>query len=557
MRVAVVRMMLVALLGFASDRSYGQPNPFQQQQPRRTLDNLLGEPAEKAPLAPPAKEAVASVDLLAVPPEAEVAEAIILIRDAYADEYKGEPGALITTLKSAAFQTDDAVRKFALLQEAEKAAVKAGDPSKAFELLEKRGGLFEIDVQQSSIALLKKFPKLPGQTTKKLIEISLQISRTALGADQFPTAKDAVEVAVGKARDLSQEERDKKIKGLGGANLLKEALALQLEISQRSKIFDDYEKAVATLKKAGAGACEREHDVVGRYLCLAKDDWDAGVVYLAKGESGPLQVAASKELEMSQKAGAKKLPTDVLAMAGDWWKLSEKSDRAKLSECDLLRIREHAASLYAKALPNLADPTDLTLANKRSVGAKPAGNAGSRKKVVLIDVPKMKSFVYGFKHVNQADADRYLIDSTGMRKYSEWQSSAITYWGHSANGVEGRLVYKFDFAAPTSSIRLKADSPTWDYTRKPGGVGRGASSLEVSRSGVTWISLRNNLEPRNWGGDWTINDQLPAAAIGGTSLWVRMRFYTENAPNSEYTNAQFGRSTSAATGNVFELSATY
>ena len=40
MRAAVVGMTLVAVLVFASDHSYGQPNPFQQQQPRRTLDNL-------------------------------------------------------------------------------------------------------------------------------------------------------------------------------------------------------------------------------------------------------------------------------------------------------------------------------------------------------------------------------------------------------------------------------------------------------------------------------------------------------------------------------------
>ena len=37
MRAAVVGMTLVAVLVFASDRSYGQPNPFQQQQPRRLV----------------------------------------------------------------------------------------------------------------------------------------------------------------------------------------------------------------------------------------------------------------------------------------------------------------------------------------------------------------------------------------------------------------------------------------------------------------------------------------------------------------------------------------
>jgi hypothetical protein len=175
--------------------------------------------------------------------------------------------------------------------------------------------------------------------------------------------------------------------------------------------------------------------------------------------------------------------------------------------------------------------------------------------ITVSDVAELGTFLYGFKHVNEANADRYLIDSTGMRRYSEWQSPPITYWGPSANGSEGRLIYKFDFSATTTSIRLKADSPSWDFYTEPGGYGRGASALEASRDGSTWVSLRNSLEPRSWGADWSINDMLPASVLGTSQLFVRMRFYTENAPASSYTDAQFGRSTSQAVSNVFEVEA--
>jgi hypothetical protein len=77
----------------------------------------------------------------------------------------------------------------------------------------------------------------------------------------------------------------------------------------------------------------------------------------------------------------------------------------------------------------------------------------------------------------------------------------------------------------------------------------------VSKDGATWVGLRNNLEPRNWGGDWSINEPLPASVLGTTSLFVRMRFFVESAPNSSYTVAQFGRSTSTASTNVFEINA--
>ena len=201
MRAAALGMVLCGLAFISgSDRSFGQQDPRQQPTPQRTLKNLIKEPAAEAP---PAQEPEAGVDLLAVPSEAEVAEAVILIREVYADVYKGEPGVLIKTLKSAAGQTDDAARKFALLQEGEKTAVWAGDLSQAFELLEKRGSVFKIDVRQSSIALIKKFTKPTGETTKKLVELS----RTAFEADQFPFAKEAADLGVVHARALVAEER--------------------------------------------------------------------------------------------------------------------------------------------------------------------------------------------------------------------------------------------------------------------------------------------------------------------------------------------------------------
>ena len=375
MRVVALGMVLCGLAFIsASDRSFGQQDLRQQPKPPRTLENLIEEPAAEVP---PAKEAVANADLLAVPPEAEVAATINLIRDAYSNEYKGEPSVLMKTLKSAADQTDDAVRKFALLQEAEKEAVSSGDLSQAFEFLEKRGSLFKIDVQQSSIALIKEFTNPTGEMRKKLIEKLLQLSRTAFEADQVPFAKEAVALSL-----VLAEKQFKKTKGDGLdlrnelLALRNEALALQKDISQRSELFGDYEKALATLKKADAGACEREHTVVGRYLCFAKDDWKEGVAYLAKGEAGSLQEAAAQEV--LQKSEGKKLPKDLLAVASVWWKLSEKPVRAKTSLSDrdlgeLEKIREHSSSLYLEALPNLIDPIDRALATKRSTSPKASG----------------------------------------------------------------------------------------------------------------------------------------------------------------------------------------
>jgi len=179
--------------------------------------------------------------------------------------------------------------------------------------------------------------------------------------------------------------------------------------------------------------------------------------------------------------------------------------------------------------------------------------------IVVTDINESSEFSYGFKHVNAPGADSYLIDSVGMKKYVEnGLSPPITYWGPSANKTEGRLVYKFPFGSPSRSIRLRAHSLCSDFDDvEDGGSGRGASALQVSLDGTEWVSLHNGLEPsKQWGLDWTYNDVLPSSVLGGSELWVRLRFYVERAPNTSYTVAQFGRSSSAATGNVFQIDAT-
>ena len=207
---------------------------------------------------------------------------------------------------------------------------------------------------------------------------------------------------------------------------------------------------------------------------------------------------------------------------------------------------------------NIVRPEDFVKIN--SVSVVPSGSSVSDSHTIEITAAPTPGpeteFLYSFNHVNEAGADDYLVSSTNMRRYSEWQSPPLTYWGPSSNDQEGQLVYKFPLSGLTTSASLYASSPTWDFFTEPGGYGRGASALEVSNDGETWVSLHNNLEPRNWGGDWTFDDALPAEALGTTELWVRMRFYVENAPNSSYTVAQFGRSTSAATTPAFGLNVT-
>jgi len=161
-------------------------------------------------------------------------------------------------------------------------------------------------------------------------------------------------------------------------------------------------------------------------------------------------------------------------------------------------------------------------------------------------------FEFGFAHVDQSNADNYLIESSGVRKYSEWQRPPITYWGPVANNQIGTLVYRFVFPVRASQVWLKAHSPLWNVGP---GFGRGASALEVSKDGQTWFAVWNAIDPLQWGQGFTIDGFLPQGAAETSELWVRIKLLVTEAPNSSYTTAQFGRSTSAASENIFEIRA--
>ncbi len=161
---------------------------------------------------------------------------------------------------------------------------------------------------------------------------------------------------------------------------------------------------------------------------------------------------------------------------------------------------------------------------------------------------------FAFTSIDAADA--YLVDAVNVKKYREWQTPPIIYWGPTKNGAPAHLTYRFEFPAPGAAIHLVARASCWDFFKEPGGFGRGAAAIDMSRDGSTWHSARNGLEPRLWGVGWDIDEQVPPEACGTSSLWVRVRLLSEDAPNGAYTTAQFGRTVPTEGKPVFAVTAT-
>jgi hypothetical protein len=159
--------------------------------------------------------------------------------------------------------------------------------------------------------------------------------------------------------------------------------------------------------------------------------------------------------------------------------------------------------------------------------------------------------------VHQKDADVFLVENVGMKKWmDQFMFPRVSYWAPVFNNVEGVLVYRFDLGGAAESIHIQAISNCWDFFHEPGGVGRGASAIEISRDAKEWIAIENNIEPRRWGATITVDADLPDDFLSTTTLWVRVRCITESAPvENGYNVAQFARTRPGQPAAVFEVTA--
>jgi hypothetical protein len=206
-------------------------------------------------------------------------------------------------------------------------------------------------------------------------------------------------------------------------------------------------------------------------------------------------------------------------------------------------------------------PTDPTKADTDGDGFndKAESLAGTDPNSATVFPNPEWDFSFGFKHINETGAESYLVSTSNVRKYSEWQSPPLTYWGPTANGVDGALTYRFLASQPIRAARLKTGTDTYNFPW-PGyfGSGKGWSSIWGSKDGSSWVQLMDNPMPTDNVGRWMAYDQLlPSNLLGGTELWIQIRLRVTEAPNSSYTTAQFARGSSANSHRIFEVKLDY
>jgi hypothetical protein len=242
----------------------------------------------------------------AVPPAGELAKAEGLIKQLFKSEYAKTKAAdrlaLAAKLLEQGTETkDDPAARYVLFREASDIAARAGDPVLAMRALDELTAKFEVKAGEARIALAGVI--VAGATTANsaaaATETLLAAADDARAGNDWPT-----NVALAKAAETASRKAGNTGLATSARARLKEAEMLQAEADKAKEHF-------ATLKTSPDD--ETANLAVGRFYCLLKQDWDAGIACLVKGSDAMLKAAAEKDARAQSGTEVDKMS------AGDAW----------------------------------------------------------------------------------------------------------------------------------------------------------------------------------------------------------------------------------------------
>jgi hypothetical protein len=181
-------------------------------------------------------------------------------------------------------------------------------------------------------------------------------------------------------------------------------------------------------------------------------------------------------------------------------------------------------------------------------------NLGSLTNAAWTNSMQTIVFDYGYKSLSDTNATNYIVSTQNMRRYSEWQSPPTTYWGPATNNIPAYLTMAFPIPSNASQVALTANLASFNFNLG-GGLGVGSNSLWASKDNTNWTLLLNNPTPSSTDSYKTFTNNLPANVLGSGTIYLQIRSLVAGAPNSSYTDAQFSRSDTKSTNNVFRITA--
>ncbi len=231
-------------------------------------------------------------------------QVIGLFKADFAKKRPADQVALANRLLAVADGTrDDPTARYVLYREAWAAAARGGDLVVFKKAVDAAASVYELDALAVRSAGLATAEAAGAAPPGDAAEAAFLLAEEAIRSDQYTVASAALKTAVsaGKRAKLTL--------------LVSAALA-------RSEQLDAIRQGHAAIAADRTKlAAEADHvpsaTRVGRFLCLVKGDWAAGLPLLAKSDDAALKAAAAADL-----AGPAK-PADRIAVADAWWQLAE------------------------------------------------------------------------------------------------------------------------------------------------------------------------------------------------------------------------------------------
>jgi hypothetical protein len=244
------------------------------------------------------------------PDEAAQAKAVSVIKEVYRADYESaktneQKASLAKKMLQDSGATKVAADRYALLRVSKDIASQAGDIDTAFAAISHMQAQFDVDglvLKAGATASAGKSLRLPAEH-KALAPYFLRLIDEAVFADRYDIAKDIGEAAlesVRKARD---------------SDSLKQLVEAKKRVEELERNFAEVQAALEVLEEKPTDPVANL--TVGKFRCIVKEQWDAGLPMLALGSDQTLKSLAAKELADNP---------DALAVGDGWWDVAESLD---------------------------------------------------------------------------------------------------------------------------------------------------------------------------------------------------------------------------------------
>ncbi|TWT33335.1 DUF1559 family PulG-like putative transporter [Blastopirellula retiformator] len=227
---------------------------------------------------------------------------------------------------------DDPVQQFAMYSLAYQMAQKGKAPATAKDAFDALNSQFEFDTVNQQLQLLRfasqNVARIPPQRKEEFKQLAIQIWQVSYDRNNFKAIDELFTIIETFAR--SQND---------GA-MVQRIAALRDEVTEARKVYSDIEAQFLSLERPSFNP--DGNLLVGRYLCLHRNQWDKGLPFLAKSSNQNLKDAALLELEIPT------TPTLQAEIGDMWWKAT-----SGFNPLEKKRIQRRAAQWYQTAIGGL------------------------------------------------------------------------------------------------------------------------------------------------------------------------------------------------------------